>query len=116
MGNRRSSSSCLGGLVGFCVSVTSIGSGAMTLPALCALLPALSLRRLVGSDVAFAALLLPVAALGALAIGNVDLPLAFNLVLGSVPGVIVGSKLCRSLPERFLRPGVAAVLVFAGTR
>jgi len=106
----------LGALVGFSVSLTSIGSGAMTLPALCALLPALSLRRLVGSDVAFAAFLLPVAALGAFAIGNVNVPLALNLVLGSVPGVIIGSRLCRALPERFLRPGVAAVLVFAGTR
>jgi len=106
----------LGALVGFCVSVTSIGSGAMTLPALCAFLPALSLRRLVGSDVAFAAFLLPVAALGALAIGNVNIPLALNLILGSIPGVIIGSRLCRSLPERFLRPGVAAVLVFAGSR
>lgn len=106
----------VGAAVGFCVSVTSIGSGAMTLPLLFALLPALSLRRLVGSDVAFAAFLLPVAALGAFFIGNVNVPLALNLIVGSIPGVIAGSYLCRTLPERFLRPGVAAVLVFAGTR
>jgi hypothetical protein len=105
-----------GALVGFCVSVTSIGSGSVTLPTLMALLPALGLRRLVGSDVAFAAVLLPIAALGALAAGNVDIPLAVNLMLGSVPGVIIGSRLCSALPERFLRPAVAGVLIFAGAR
>jgi len=115
-GNRRVRIAALGALVGFCVSVTSIGSGSVTLPALMAMLPALGLRRLIGSDVAFAALLLPVAALGALAAGNANLPLALNLVIGSVPGVILGSRLCSTLPERFLRPAVATVLVFAGTR
>jgi uncharacterized membrane protein YfcA len=115
-GKRRVRIAALGALVGFCVSVTSIGSGSVTLPALMAMLPALGLRRLIGSDVAFAALLLPVAALGALAVGNANIPLALNLVIGSVPGVILGSRLCTTLPERFLRPAVATVLVFAGTR
>jgi uncharacterized membrane protein YfcA len=115
-GSNRWLVSSTGALVGFCVSVTSIGSGSVTLPTLMALLPALGLRRLIGSDVAFAAVLLPVAALGALAIGNVDIPLALNLVLGSVPGVLIGSRLCTALPERYLRPAVAGVLLFAGTR
>jgi uncharacterized membrane protein YfcA len=115
-GKRRIGIALLGAIVGFCVSVTSIGSGSVTLPALMAMLPALGLRRLIGSDVAFAALLLPVAALGALAVGNANIPLAINLVIGSVPGVILGSRLCTTLPERFLRPAVATVLVFAGTR
>ena len=115
-GAHRGRLAVLGFFVGFCISVTSIGSGSVTLPALMAMLPALGLRRLIGSDVAFAAILLPVAALGAFAIGNVDVPLAFNLMLGSVPGVILGSRLCSMLPERFLRPAVATVLVFAGSR
>jgi uncharacterized membrane protein YfcA len=105
-----------GAIVGFCVSVTSIGSGSVTLPTLMALLPALGLRKLIGSDVMFAAVLLPVAALGALAAGNVNVPLALNLVVGSVPGVLIGSRVCSVLPERFLRPAVASVLIFAGSR
>jgi len=37
-------------------------------------------------------------------------------MLGSVPGVIIGSRLCSRMPERLLRPAVATILVFAGTR
>ena len=115
-GSKRALIVTTGALVGFCVAVTSIGSGSVTLPTLMAALPALGLRRLVGSDVMFAAVLLPIAALGALVAGNVDVPLAVNLMLGSVPGVIIGSRLCSRMPERLLRPAVATILVFAGTR
>jgi uncharacterized membrane protein YfcA len=115
-GAHRGRMALLGALVGFCVSVTSIGSGSVTLPALMAMVPTLGLRKLVGSDVAFAAMLLPVAAFGAFAVGNVNIPLALNLVIGSIPGVILGSRLCSALPERYLRPAVATVLVFAGSR
>lgn len=106
----------LGALVGFCVSLTSIGSGSITLPLLYLLLPAFSLRRLVGADVAFAALVVPVAAIGHWQLGSVNLPLAANLALGAVPGVILGSKLCRYLPDLVLRPAIAGVLIFAATR
>ena len=106
----------LGLLVGAAVSITSIGSGAITLPALYALLPRLTLRRLVGSDIAFATLLLPIAAIGNFFLGNVDLRLAGNLLIGSLPGVVLGSYLCGLLPEKVLRPAVAGILVFAGTR
>jgi uncharacterized protein len=105
-----------GVIVGFLVSVTSIGSGAVTLPALYMIIPQLGLRRLVGSDVAFAAFLIPVAALGQWSMGNVDLHLVANLLVGSLPGVLIGSKLCARLPEIILRPAVASVLVFAGSR
>jgi uncharacterized protein len=106
----------LGAVVGVLVSLTSIGSGSITLPALYLLLPRLGLRRLVGSDVAFAALLIPVAALGHLQMGSVNVALAANLVLGSLPGVFIGSKLCARLPDSWLRPALAGVLVFAGSR
>jgi len=108
--------SALGFFVGSAVSITSIGSGAITLPVLYALLPRLGLRRLVGSDIAFATFLLPVAAIGNFLLGNVDLHLAANLLLGSLPGVVLGSYLCRRLPEAVLRPAVAGILIFAGTR
>jgi len=106
----------LGAVVGIAVSLTSIGSGAITLPVLFAFLPRYSLRRLVGSDVAFAAVLIPLAALGHFAMGNADLALVANLLVGSLPGVVIGSKLCSALPERVLRPAVAGVLIFAGMR
>jgi uncharacterized membrane protein YfcA len=80
------------------------------------LLPRLGLHRLVGSDVAFAAMLVMAAAFGHLQMGNVNLGLAANLIVGSLPGVFVGSKLCARLPETWLRPTLAGVLLFAGSR
>jgi uncharacterized membrane protein YfcA len=106
----------LGAVVGVLVSLTSIGSGSITVPVLYLLLPRLGLRRLVGSDVTFAALLIPVAALGHVQMGSVNVALAANLVLGSLPGVFIGSKLCARLPDSWLRPALAGVLFFAGSR
>jgi uncharacterized membrane protein YfcA len=71
---------------------------------------------LVGSDIAFGAWLVPVAALGHLAIGSVDWHLCLNLLAGSLPGVYVGSRFCRWIPDTLLRPTVATILIFTGTR
>jgi uncharacterized membrane protein YfcA len=106
----------VGALVGFLVSLTSIGSGSITVPALYILLPRLGLRRLVGSDVAFAAQLIPVATVGHLQMGDVNLLLSRHLLLGSLPGVFIGSKLCARLPNIWLRPALAGALLFAGSR
>ena len=65
---------------------------------------------------AFAALLIPVAALGHVQMGSVNVALAVNLVLGSLPGVFIGSKLCARLPDNWLRPALAGILFFAGSR
>ena len=104
----------LGGAVGVLVSLTSIGSGAVAVPALVLLLPRLGLRRVVGSDVAFAAALLPLAAAGHAGLGSVNWGLSANLLAGSLPGVFVGSKLCAGLPDRWLRPVVAGTMLWAG--
>ncbi|HEY5257724.1 MAG TPA: sulfite exporter TauE/SafE family protein [Candidatus Baltobacteraceae bacterium] len=105
-----------GAIVGFFVSLTSIGSGAMTLPLLLLLAPAIGLRRLIGSDIAFAAFLIPIAAIGHASLGDINYKVALTLLVGSLPGVYVGSRLCKYLPEIWLRPAVAIVLVIAGTR
>jgi uncharacterized protein len=106
----------LGALVGVVVSLTSIGSGSLTLPLLGLLVPTLGLRLRVGSDVAFAALLIPIAAAGHLALGDVNVGMSLNLLLGSIPGVFVGSKLCKYLPDGWMRPTIAGVLLLAATR
>jgi uncharacterized membrane protein YfcA len=106
----------VGAFVGFVVTLTSIGSGSLTLPLLYACWPALGLRKLVGSDVAFAAALIPLAATGHFALGDVDVRLAALLVLGSVPGAIIGSRLCVTLPEMVLRPVIAGALVVVASR
>lgn len=106
----------LGAAVGFLVSLTSIGSGSLTMPLLFFLVPGLGLRRLVGSDVAFSAILIPVATAGQLHMGHVNLGLALSLVTGSLPGVYIGSRLCARVPDTWLRPALAVTLLFAGSK
>lgn len=106
----------LGAAVGMLVTLTSIGSGAVTLPLLSLALPFVELRTLIGSGIAFAALVMPVAAVGRWTMGDVNPILAVTLLAGSLPGVFVGSKLCGRLSQSWLRPAVAITLAFAGTR
>jgi uncharacterized protein len=104
------------GIVGFLVAVTSIGAGSITLTALALLLPRMRLQDLVGSDIAFAAIIVPIAALGHLGLGSINWAMTGALLIGSIPGVYIGSRLCALLPIRFLRPAIAGVLVLAGAK
>ncbi|MGB8521215.1 MAG: sulfite exporter TauE/SafE family protein [Candidatus Tumulicola sp.] len=106
----------IGAVVGFIVTLTSIGSGAVTLPLLALAMPLVGLPELIGSDIAFAAFLIPAAAFGRWTMGDVNVGLAMSLLIGSLPGVYLGSKLCRRLHARWLRPAVAVTLLFVGVR
>ncbi len=114
--SQRARTIAIGAVVGMLVTVTSIGSGSVTLPLLSLALPLVGLPELIGSDIAFSAFLIPTAAAGRWAMGDVNFPLVVNLLIGSLPGVYVGSKLCGKLSQRYLRPAVALTLVFVGTR
>ncbi|HZY99065.1 MAG TPA: sulfite exporter TauE/SafE family protein [Candidatus Baltobacteraceae bacterium] len=105
-----------GAVVGLIVTITSIGSGSVTLPLLALMLPSVGLAELVGSDIAYAAFLIPTAAVGRWTMGDVNLPLVANLLIGSLPGIYVGSKLCGKMQTKWLRPAVAVTLVFVGAR
>ena len=103
----------LGLTVGCVLGVTSAGSG--TLIAVGLILGfRLTPRRVVGTDVAHAAVLLWVAAAAHLVSGNIDLGLAGTLLLGSVPGVWLGSGFATRLPERGLRPALGIVMFTSG--
>lgn len=103
----------LGFTVGVCLGITSAGSG--TLIAIGLILAfRLSPRRVVGTDVAHAAILLWVAAFAHLISGNVDLALAGTILIGSIPGVWIGTSLATRLPERGLRPALGIVLLSSG--
>ncbi len=106
----------IGAVVGLIVTLTSIGSGAVTLPLLALALPLVGLPELIGSDIAFAAFLIPAAALGRWTMGDVNVGLALNLLIGSLPGVYIGAKLCTRIHTRWLRPAVALTLIYVGTR
>jgi len=102
--------------VGFLVSLTSIGAGSIAMTLLYLILPAMRFQQLVGSGVAFAAIIVPIAAAGHWAIGSVNLLMVLSLLAGSIPGVIIGSRLCGILPDRIVRPATALVMVIAASR
>ena len=109
----KAGAALLGLSVGCVLGVTSAGSG--TLIAVGLILGfRLTPRRVVGTDVAHAAVLLWVAAAAHLVSGNIDLGLAGTLLLGSVPGVWLGSGLATRLPERGLRPALGIVMFTSG--
>ncbi|WP_071395140.1 sulfite exporter TauE/SafE family protein [Bacillus tuaregi] len=103
----------IGAVLGFIVGLTSIGSGslfALVMIFLYRLTPA----ELVGTDIAHAFLLVTVAGLLHAGIGNVDYLLMFNLLLGSIPGVILGSTLSSKLPAKPLRAILALMILISG--
>ena len=104
----------VGALVGALVSISSVGAGALGVTALSFLYPQLATRRIVGSDIAHAVPLTLVAGLGHWWLGSVDVPLLLNLLLGSLPGIALGSHLATRVPERGLRTLLAGVLLLVG--
>ncbi|HEX2161668.1 MAG TPA: sulfite exporter TauE/SafE family protein [Thermoleophilaceae bacterium] len=103
----------LGALVGFVLGVTSAGSGALIAVGLI-LLFRLVPSRVVGTDIFHAAILLWAAAAAHLVAGNVDFALAGNILIGSIPGVWVGSNLTLRVGNSVLRTTLALVLIGAG--
>ena len=91
----------VGAIVGFLVSMTSVGSGSLLMIALLVLVP-LPLGSLVGTDILFG--LVTTALAGSLhwEMGNFNANLFLLLVAGEVPGVIIGSRLTRRIPERYI--------------
>jgi uncharacterized membrane protein YfcA len=105
----------IGASCGFVVGLTSVGSGTFFGLAMLLLYP-LAARRIVGTDMLHAALLLWVAGAGHLLHGNVDLHAMAWLLVGSIPGVLVGSHYSIRVPERALRMTFAVVLVLSGIK
>ncbi len=104
----------VGAIVGTLVAWTSVGAGALGVTALAFLYPRLAARRIVGSDIAHAVPLTLVAGMGHWYLGSVDVPLLLNLLLGSLPGIALGSHFAARVPERRLRSLLAAVLILVG--
>jgi uncharacterized membrane protein YfcA len=112
---RRGRVIAIGALGGFLVGLTSVGSGSMILALLVMVVP-LSAERLVGTDITHATLLVGTAALAHLYLGHVDLALVGQLLVGSVPGVLLGSRLMLRVPRRALQVGLAGLLVISAVQ
>jgi len=107
----------LNGLVlGALVTLTSVGAGALGTITLLFLYPRLPTVRIVGTDLAHAIPLTAVAGLGHMHLGNVDLQLLGSLLIGSLPGIYVGSYFSAKIPEKVLRPVLAAMLMLIGLK
>jgi uncharacterized protein len=103
--------------LGVLVTLTSVGAGALGVVMLVYLYPfRLTPAKLVGTDIAHAIPLTLVAGLGHLSLGNVDVRLLGALLVGSIPGIIIGSRLTLRMNERYVRSAIAVVLAVVGAR
>jgi len=104
----------VGAFVGFLVGLTSVGSGTLIIVSLAFLFPRLTSKELVGTDIFQAFMLLASAAIGYLNAGTINWTLVMLLLIGSLPGVLIGSRMSKYIPDRFMRPILATVLVVSG--
>jgi uncharacterized membrane protein YfcA len=105
----------IGVLLGFIVGLTSIGSGSLFAVAMLYLYQ-LKGSELVGTDIAHAFLLVTVAGMLYLGVGNINYPLVMNLLTGSIPGVIIGSTLSAKVPTKPLRAVIAIIIFISGIK
>ena len=112
---RRAYTVVFGAMGGYLVGLTSIGSGSVMAVILLLLYP-IAPAVIVGTDIAHATVLSLVVGLAHMTQGNVDFALAGSLLLGGVPGVLVGSRVAPWLPGRPLKMILAAMLIFVGAR
>jgi uncharacterized membrane protein YfcA len=103
----------LGLVLGVLVALTSVGAGAIGVVALTALYSSLSARRLVGTDIVHAIPLTFLAGASHFGMGNVDLKILGFLLIGSVPGIALGSRITGLVPDWVLRVTLALVLFWA---
>jgi len=99
--------------LGLLVTLTSVGAGAIGVSVLAALYPHLPAKRIVGSDVAHAVPLTLVGGLGHLGLGYVNAGLLVALLMGSIPGILLGARLAGVAPEWILRPVLGIMLCYA---
>lgn len=105
-----------GVIVGALVTISSIGAGVLGTVALLFLYPRMSAVKVVGTDIVHAVPLTAVAGMGHMALGTVDLVLLASLLIGSLPGIYIGSHLSAKVPEKVLRPVLAIMLLIIGIK
>ncbi|HXW25343.1 MAG TPA: sulfite exporter TauE/SafE family protein [Xanthobacteraceae bacterium] len=106
----------VGAALGVMVTISSVGAGALGVTALLLLYPHLPIARVVGSDIAHAVPLTLIAGVGHWALGSIDWPLFGSLLVGSLPGIALGSLVAIRVPDLALRLTLAAVLAVVAGR
>ena len=105
----------VGAVFGFVVGLTSVGSGTFFGLVMVLVYP-LTMARIVGTDIFHAALLLWVAGVGHLVVGDVNLHAVAWLLTGSVPGILVSSRYTVRLPQVVIRAALGGILVLSGLK
>jgi uncharacterized protein len=100
----------VGAVLGTLVTVSSIGAGAIGATILVLLYPRLSPAEIAGTDIAYAVPLTAIAAFGHWWLGSINWDLLITLLIGSVPGITIGSLAARAVPEKILRALLATTL------
>jgi uncharacterized membrane protein YfcA len=104
----------VGAFGGLLVGITSVGSGSVIMISLLILYPGLSAVRLVGTDLVQAVPLVLAAAISNIALHGLDFEILIPLIIGSLPGTILGSKIAPRVPQSVIRRGIVIVLTMSG--
>lgn len=104
----------LGATLGGLVTLTSVGAGALGVTALIMLYPKEKITTIVGSDIAHAVPLTLVAGLGHASLGTIDYSLLGTLLIGSIPGIYLGSHMSSRVAEHWVRIALAMILIYVG--
>lgn len=105
-----------GALIGVLVTLSSVGAGALGAAILFFLYPRMRAITIIGTDLAHAVPITAIAGLGHVHIGTVDFLLLGSLLIGSLPGIYLGSHTGANLPEKIIRPILASMLLLIGLR
>lgn len=106
----------LGVILGVLVTLTSVGAGALGVTALIILYPHEKITTIIGTDIAHAVPLTLVAGLGHATLGTINYPLLGTLLIGSIPGIYLGSHMSSRIAEHWLRIALACILIFVGLK
>jgi uncharacterized membrane protein YfcA len=115
LNDKRGLTIIMGAVLGFIVGLTSVGSGSLFALAMLYLYR-MTASQLVGTDIAHAFILVSVAGFLYAGFGNVDYLLVANLLIGSIPGVVMGSSLSAKVPAKPLRTIMAALILISGIK
>ena len=106
----------VGALLGVLVSISSVGAGAIGVVLLVLLYPQLPIAKIVGSDIAHGVPLTLIAGVGHWMMGSVNWHIIASLLVGSLPGIFIGSYFAIRVPERALQLVLAATLFVVASR
>ena len=106
----------LGLILGGLVTLTSVGAGALGVTALLLIYPKIGITKIVGTDIAHAVPLTLVAGIGHASLGTVDYSLLGVLLIGSIPGIYIGSHLSSKVSEQSVRYVLALILIYVGQK